>query len=113
MNLTCTVCPKSCDLTITISEGKIEKVEGNICKRGITYATEEITAPARIITTTIATPLGRLPVRSDKPLLKTDFRIYIGKIRQANVTIPVKIGDIILENIDGKGSNIIAAGNIL
>ena len=113
MNLTCIVCPRSCDLTVTMNDGKVERVEGNACKRGVDYAIDEITAPARMITTTISTPFGRLPVRSDKPLLKANFDIYMEKIKNVKITAPVKIGDIILENIDDKGSNIIAAGNIL
>ena len=112
MNLTCIVCPKGCDLEVTMKDGKVEKVEGNVCKRGFDYAVNEITSPVRVITTTVSTPFGRLPVRSDKPLPKEDFRMYMDKIREVKIIGSVKIGDVVVEDIDGNGVNIVATGNV-
>ena len=52
-NLTCIGCPLGCSITVTTENGEIRSVTGHTCKRGETYAREEVTAPRRIVTSTV------------------------------------------------------------
>lgn len=72
---TCIVCPVGCELVATLTDdGKtVISVEGNSCKRGVTYAVEELTAPKRTLTSTVRI-VGAddklLPVRTSRPIPK-------------------------------------------
>jgi CxxC motif-containing protein len=44
---------RGCEITVTGTGNTIEKIEGNECKRGIQYATDEFLDPRRILTTTV------------------------------------------------------------
>ena len=51
--LTCIGCPLGCSVKVTLENNIIISVEGNTCKRGEIYARKEITAPTRIVTSTV------------------------------------------------------------
>ena len=64
--LVCIVCPKGCRLRARQEEGRWT-VEGNGCPRGEAYALQELTAPTRVLTTTVRLTGGahpRLPVKT-------------------------------------------------
>ena len=50
--LTCIGCPIGCQLKVDV-QGEEIRVEGNGCKRGETYARNEILCPRRSITSTV------------------------------------------------------------
>lgn len=113
--LTCINCPLGCALTVTLDGEKVIKVEGNTCPKGKTYGEKEVTNPTRILTSSVEVIGGKLPVVS----VKTASDIPKNKIRECaaglkNITVqaPVKIGDIILENIGGTGVALIATKNV-
>jgi len=54
MELVCIVCPNGCVLQAENTPDGVQ-VTGNKCKRGIAFAIEELTAPKRSLTTTVAT----------------------------------------------------------
>lgn len=113
--LTCATCPKECTLKVNIEENKIESVTGNGCKRGITYAENELYHPERIITTTVLVKGDKetvIPVRSDVPIAKDLVIKCMDIINKATVKSPIKRGDIIVENILNSGANIVAAKTI-
>ena len=56
--LVCIVCPNSCELEITETESGIS-VSGNKCKRGVSFATDEMTAPKRTISSVVKTAFFR------------------------------------------------------
>lgn len=111
----CTVCPRGCHIQV-IGDGKtVTSLDGYGCKRGITYAEAEYSAPVRILTTTvkIAGKDGELlPVRSDKPIAKDKILACMDEIKKVSVTLPVKRYDIILADILGTGVNIVATKDI-
>ena len=111
----CTVCPRGCHMNVTGDNGKVDKVEGNGCNRGLIYATTEFTAPVRILTTLVKID-GRdnelLPVRSDKPVLKDKIFDCMAEIKKVSAKLPVKRYDIIIENILGTGVNIVATKDV-
>ncbi len=108
--LTCIICPVGCEITVTGTGNTIEKIEGNECKRGIQYATDEYIDPRRILTTTVKIDGDNLPVvsvRSDKPLPKNLIFKCMEVLKKASIKAPVKIGQVVIENILDTGVNII------
>ena len=109
--LTCIVCPMGCHLNVEQSEEGF-KVEGNTCKRGEKYAVQELTNPTRVITTTVKLEnsyLQLLPVKAEEPIpmgMIFDLMEALSKVR---VNAPVKVGDVIVENILDTGVNVISA----
>ena len=74
-SIICVICPQGCEITVNgdSSTGKIENIEGNNCKRGITYAESEFLHPVRILTSSVRTSGAAAPllaVRTAKPIQK-------------------------------------------
>ena len=108
-NLTCIICPQGCNLKVEIKEGKVTSVEGNTCKRGYDYAVSEVTNPVRTLTSTIKLENGdMLPARTDKPIPKDLIFKCMEEINKITVKTPVNIGQVLIKNILGTGSNIIS-----
>ncbi len=111
--LTCIVCPKGCKLTIEKSEEN-EKgyvVSGNQCKRGQAYAITEMTAPTRVVTSTVVVKNGlysRLPVKTSEAIPKGKMFDCMKLINKVSVTAPISCGDIIIDNLFGLGINLVA-----
>ena len=64
--LTCIGCPMGCPLTVELENGAVTAVYGNTCPRGDAYARKEVTAPTRIVTTTVRVTGGVLAAVSCK-----------------------------------------------
>ncbi len=113
--LTCTVCPMGCRISVkTGSDGRIEEITGNSCKRGIAYAQAECTNPLRTITSTVRVEGGQarvVPVKTDKPVPKALIMDCMKEINRVRVSPPVMSGDIIIEDILRTGANVVATGN--
>ena len=110
--LTCIICPKGCSIKVEMNEGVITNIEGNTCKRGYDYAYSEVTNPVRTITSTIKLENGKmLPVKTDKPIPKELIFRCMEEINKTTAKLPVKIGDILIENILETGSNVVATKN--
>lgn len=115
VNLICIGCPLGCPLTVEMEGSEVKAVSGNTCPRGDAYARKELTNPTRIVTSTVRVSGGRLAMVS----VKTASDIPKGKIfdcvkalKDVEVKAPVKIGDVIVENVAGTGVNIIATKNV-
>ena len=115
VNLICIGCPLGCPLTVELEGIEVKAVSGNTCPRGDAYARKEMTNPTRIVTSTVRVAGGRLAMVS----VKTASDIPKGKIfdcvkalKDVEVKAPVKIGDVIVENVAGTGVNIIATKNV-
>lgn len=110
--LICISCPMGCHLKVDVEN---KTVEGNTCKRGEIYGINEITNPVRIITSTVKVSEGELPVlpvKTKEPVPKDmNFRI-MEALKEIRVEAPIKVGDIIVENILDTGTDIIATRNI-
>lgn len=111
--LTCIVCPMSCHLEVTLNDnGEIVSVTGNTCKRGDKYARTELTNPVRMLTSTVKLEDGlykRLPVITSDNIPKEKMTEVMEAISQIKVVAPVKMNDIIIEDVCGLGVNIIAS----
>jgi len=115
VNLVCIGCPLGCPLTVEMEGNEVKSVSGNTCPRGDAYAKKELTNPTRIVTSTVRVAGGKLAMVS----VKTESDIPKGKIfecvkalKDVEVIAPVKIGDVIVENVAGTGVNIIATKNV-
>ena len=111
----CTVCPRGCHIEVEGEGEKIISVEGNLCKRGLTYASAEFAHPVRILTTTVkmdGVKYDLLPVRSKDPLPKEKIFDCMDIIRNTVVKTPIKCGTVIISNICNTGVDIIATKTV-
>lgn len=111
--LICINCPMGCALTAEVENGEVISVSGNSCPRGETYAKTELTAPVRVVTTTAIADNGRpVPVKTKAPIPKGKIFEVVEAIKAQTVTLPVKMGDTVLEDAAGTGVEIIAARSV-
>ena len=105
-NLTCIGCPLGCQITVTLNGDEVTEITGNTCPRGREYAQKEVTAPTRIVTSTVRVVSGKAPVTSVKTasdVPKGKIFDVVEQIKGACVTAPVGIGDVVIENAAGTG----------
>lgn len=105
----------SCIIDVDYTKKGIKKLQGHQCKKGKVYAREELYDPKRMVTSTIKVNAGVLPlvsVRTNKSIPKKLIFPIINEISRINLEAPVKIGEIIIENIQGTGANIIATKTV-
>ena len=112
--LVCIVCPIGCRLTVTGTPEDL-KVSGNTCKKGITYAWDEINNPTRMICTTAKITGGIhpvIPVKTDRPIPEK-YRLEVVKaVNGIVLKAPVKMGDTVLSDLFGTGVNMVAERNM-
>ena len=115
VNLICIRCPLGCPLTVEMEGEEVKSVSGNTCPRGEAYARKELTNPTRIVTSTVRVTGGKLPmvsVKTESDIPKGKMLECVTALKDIEVKAPVKIGDVILENVAGTGVNIIATKNV-
>lgn len=115
IELTCIGCPMGCPLIVTMEDGAVVSVTGNTCPRGDAYARKEVTAPTRIVTSTVRVTGGTLAMvscktRSDIP--KGKIFDVVRALKDVEVPAPITIGQVLAENVAGTGVDIIATKNI-
>ena len=110
--LTCIVCPVGCRLRATIEDGQLVEVQGNSCRRGATYALDELCAPKRTVTSTVRVDGGFLPlvpVRTSEPVPKDKISQVLLDIARIKVKAPVRIHQVVAADVAGTGIDIIAS----
>lgn len=114
-NIICVACPMGCGVTVEIADnGDILSVTGNTCKRGDAYARTECTNPVRSLATTVKVDGGIhnvVPCKSAGALPKDKIMDCMEIINKAQAKAPVKLGDVLVENILGTGIDIIATNH--
>ncbi len=113
--LTCIGCPVGCELTVTVHEDSNITVEGNECNVGANYGPKEVTNPVRMITSTVYVEQGKEAVVSVKTRseIPKHLKVEVAKaLKNVKIMAPVRINDIILENVLGTGVDIIATSNV-
>jgi CxxC motif-containing protein len=123
-NLTCIVCPIGCSLEVeenaSASDENIDNlyVTGNRCPRGAVYALEEIRAPKRIVTATCKIEgeaghsVRRVPVKTVSPCPREKIPALLDDIYKLKIALPIKTGDILIENWNGEGIDVAATRTI-
>ncbi|MBP5617624.1 MAG: DUF1667 domain-containing protein [Clostridia bacterium] len=112
--LTCIRCPVGCALTVTVESDKVT-VTGNSCPQGAEYGVHEVTRPMRTVTSSVRVTGGALPLVSVKTvpdIPKEAIFAVMEAVRAARVPAPVKIGDVLIRNAAGMGSDIVATKDV-
>jgi CxxC motif-containing protein len=113
-NMICIGCPVGCRLKVDKVNGEFV-VTGNNCPRGKEYAIEEMTAPKRIVTSTIKVIGGAdpvIPVKTSEAIPKEKIFTIMEILANVEVTAPVNIGDVIVKNIADTGANVVATKKV-
>ena len=111
--LICIVCPKGCHLKV--DEGNDYAVTGNGCPRGAEYGKAELTNPTRVVTSTVrieGAVLPRCPVKTNGAIPKGMIFEIMRELDQVNLTAPVTVGQVVIENVCGTGVNVVAARSL-
>ena len=109
--LICINCPLGCHLSVDDGDVANIKVTGNTCPRGVTYAVSEVTAPKRMVTSSVpvvGSKTKRVSVKTSAPIPKDKIFQCLEEIRSLKVNAPVKIGDVLLANVCDSGVDIVA-----
>ena len=112
VELICTACPQGCTLTAVIENGEVIEVRGYNCKKGLDYGVAEMTDPRRMVATTVKVKNGfhpLLPVYTERPVPKPLIPQILDEIRKVEVTAPVRMKSVIVENVLGTGVYVLAS----
>lgn len=107
----CVTCPKGCTLWVTRDGQTVLSVQ-NGCKRGHEYAKQELTDPRRMVASSVRLTGGihpLLPVYTSAPFSKPLIPELLALLRQVEISAPVALDQVILENVLGSGINIQAS----
>lgn len=113
--LICIGCPIGCFLQVQLEDGTVKAVTGNTCKRGAIYGEKECTNPTRIVTSSVRVKGGMenvVSVKTEDDIPKDIIFKCLDLLKGIEVQAPVRINDVVLENVAGTGVNIIATREI-
>ena len=113
--LICVSCPIGCEITARIENGVVTSVTGNRCPRGEAYARQEAIDPMRVLPTSVQVIGGDLPlvsVKTDRPVPKRLIWQIMDYIRALSIEAPVKIGQVLAEDIMGTEANLVATREV-
>ena len=111
--ITCIICPRGCPMTAVV-EGEQVKVTGHSCPKGEEYAINECTNPVRTVTATVRVDNRRdtmVSVKTENPVPKGSMVDVMAALRKITVKAPIRIGDVVLEDIFG--TKIVATKEVL
>ena len=114
-NLICIGCPMGCPMAVTLEGGQVSAVSGNTCKRGDAYARREVTAPTRVLTTTVGVSGGAapvVPVRTRGEVPKSRLMDCVRALRDLTVPAPVAAGQVLLPDLCGTGAALVAVADV-
>lgn len=113
MEMVCILCPMGCGLTVDQADGTVT-VTGNGCARGVKYGEMEVTNPMRVVTASVRVSGGAMPlcpVKTAGMVPKGKIAAVLEAVRNARVSPPIHIGDILIPNAADTHINIIATAN--
>ena len=113
--LICIGCPLGCMVSVELEGKEVKNVTGNTCPRGKVYAEKEVTNPMRIVTSSVRVSGGdkvSVSVKTKSDIPKGKIFDVVRDLKDVVAKAPVKIGDIVLENIGGTGIALIATKNV-
>lgn len=108
---TCILCPNGCEIEAEYDGSEIRFLKGNKCPRGADYVEQELTHPMRTISTSVLVRGGELPlcsVRLTSPVPREKIFDVMGEIRKLSLDAPVQIGQVLIRDVLGLGSDVIA-----
>ncbi len=111
----CIGCPVGCLITVKKKEDGSLDITGNTCKKGEAYARSEMTAPVRTVTSMIRVEGGSgkvVPVKTAAEIPKEKIGACMDEIEARVVCAPVKVGDVLIENVARTSVAVAATGNM-
>ena len=112
---TCIVCPNGCEIEAEYEGTDVISVTGNLCPKGKTYVTQELIDPRRTIATSVRVIGGTMPltsVRLTHAIPKDRIFDVMREINRVELAAPVSIGDTVIRDVLGLGSDVIVTKNI-
>lgn len=111
-NMICIGCPMGCELTVEVENGVAVSVTGNTCNIGKKYAETEVSAPERMVTSTVMSSGGRpVPVKTRTAVPKDKIFDVVKAIKDTVITLPANIGDVAVADAAGTGVDVIVTKN--
>ena len=113
---TCIVCPNGCAIEAEYSDGGDDIIfRGALCRRGEAYVRQELTDPRRTISSSALVKGGEkdlvsLRLTSPIPLAMIDDAME--EIKKLRIEAPVSSGDILIKDLLGTGSDVIATRDV-
>jgi CxxC motif-containing protein len=113
MKMICINCPRGCEMDVAVEGGEVS-VSGHGCPRGEAYAKAEVTNPTRMVTGLVRVAGMRkpLPVKTKTAVPKSKIDEVLFAMHQATVQLPVKIGDVVIQNVASTGVDLVATANM-
>lgn len=114
MKMICINCPKGCELDVEKADDGTVSVTGNACPRGEEYGQSELVNPTRMVTGLVRVAGMRKPlsVKTKTAIPKGKIDAVLFALHQTTVQLPVKIGDVIIQNVVGTGVDVVATANM-
>lgn len=114
LEMICTVCPLGCEVKIIVKEDDYI-IDKNQCEKGKEYIINQLNNPHSILTTTVKvsnSKFNRLTVKTEREIPKVKMMECMELLQEVEVTPPIRVGDIIVENILELGVNVVATRTI-
>ncbi|MEA5019520.1 MAG: DUF1667 domain-containing protein [Gordonibacter sp.] len=115
VTFTCVCCPLGCLLEVCLDAcGGVVEVVGNTCKRGELYATQEATAPQRMVTAVVpvAGCFEPVSVKTVSPIPKQCMAEVLQACCTMKLAAPVAAGDVLIADVCGTGVAIVATKSV-
>ena len=113
--LICIGCPLGCEMEADIAGTEVLAVRGHTCPRGDAYAREEVMNPARVLTGSVKVEGGDSPlvsVKTGSAIPKGKMAECMAELKRVSVRAPVRIGEVIVENVAETGADVVATRNV-
>lgn len=114
-HLICIGCPLGCEMEADTVGVEVLEVRGHTCPRGEDYARKEVVNPTRILTGSIRVAGGDAPLVSVKTrdaVPKGRMAECMAALKDVKVRAPVRIGDVVVENVAETGVDMVATRNV-
>jgi CxxC motif-containing protein len=114
-HFTCVTCPIGCEIDVEVENGSIVSMEGNKCEKSEKFVQQELIEPMRVLTSTVRVSGAKwamVPVRSNKAIPKRLFFQIMRQLADIELRVPVKLSQVVVEDVAGTGANIIATRNM-
>lgn len=111
----CIVCPNGCEIEAEFEGENIKRISGNKCRKGEEYVVQELIDPRRTIASSVRIEGSFLPlcsVRLTNPIPKKDIFRVMEEVNKIHLKAPVHVGDIVLHNVCGLGSDVVVTKNM-
>ena len=114
MKMICINCPKGCELDVERASDGTVSVTGSACPRGEEYGRSELVNPTRMVTGLVRVAGMRkpLPVKTKTAIPKVKIDAVLFALHQTTVQLPVRIGDVIIQNVAETGVDVVATANM-